>query len=206
MSEEGFLSRWSQRKRATLRGETPPEPVAETPPVATLEPTPDPAPEAAAEAPEEPPFDLASLPPLETLTAESDFLPFLARNVPALLKRAAMRRMWSLDIGIRDYVGPADYAWDYNAVGGVPGSSLDLIGDIGKHLAQAIGAMPPPAPACAAPEQDTPATELPPVIAEAPPAATLRLSEAPVEPAPMPPATAPESGPRPRRHGAAIPG
>lgn len=204
MSEEGFLSRWSQRKRATLRGEAPPEPVAEAPLVATPEPEPEPP----AAVPEEPPFDPASLPPLETLTAESDFLPFLARNVPALLKRAALRRMWSLDIGIRDYVGPADYAWDYNAVGGVPGSSLDLIGDIGKHLAQAIGATPPPEPAGTAPAGETEATELPPpkTLAEAPPAPPLRLSEAAVDPLPEPPATVPEAGPRPRRHGAAVPG
>ena len=202
MSEEGFLSRWSQRKRATLRGEAPPEPVAEAPPVAT----PDPAPEPTAETPEDPPFDPASLPPLETLTAESDLLPFLARNVPALLKRAALRRMWSLDIGIRDYVGPADYAWDYNAVGGVPGSSLDLIGDIGKHLAQAIGATPPHDPANAGPAGKTEATDLPPpeTLAEAPPAPPLRLSEAAVEPLPEQP-SAPEVGPRPRRHGAAVP-
>lgn len=204
MSEEGFLSRWSQRKRATLRGEAPPEPVAEAPPVAAA-----PAPEPVAEAPEEPAFDPASLPSLETLTAESDFLPFLARNVPALLKRAALRRMWSLDIGIRDYVGPADYAWDYNAVGGVPGSSLDLIGDIGKHLAQAIGATPDPEPDGAAPTQDAQAADLaaPEAIAEAPPATALRLSETSPEPAPEPPpAPAPDAGPRPRRHGAAMPG
>lgn len=201
MSEEGFLSRWSQRKRATLRGETPPEPAAE----ASLVVTSDPAPEPAAEASEAPPFDPASLPPLETLTAESDFLPFLARNVPALLKRAAMRRMWSLDIGIRDYVGPADYAWDYNAVGGVPGSSLDLIGDIGKHLAQAIGATPDPAGAAPSQEIDAPDPAPPETLAEAPSPAPLRLSEAVAEPASEPPTAAPEPGPRPRRHGAAMP-
>jgi len=137
MSEDGFLSRWSQRKRATLRGEAPPEPLAE-PPVAAPEPIAEAVPAPAEEAP----FDPASLPPVESLTAESDFLPFLARNVPPLLKRAALRRMWSLDIGIRDYIGPADYAWDYNAVDGVPGSSLDLVGDVRKLLAQAIGAPP----------------------------------------------------------------
>ncbi|MES2711731.1 MAG: DUF3306 domain-containing protein [Pseudomonadota bacterium] len=193
MSEEGFLSRWSQRKRAALRGEAPPEPGVEMPIVET------PAPEAAASPPEEPPFDPASLPPVESLTAESDFLPFLARNVPALLKRAALRRMWSLDIAIRDYVGPADYAWDYNAVDGVPGSSLDLIGDIQKYLAQAIGAAP-------APEPDTPEAPPPEAIAEAPLPEPLRLSEAAPAPIPAAPAEASEPGPRPRRHGAAAPG
>jgi hypothetical protein len=196
MSEEGFLSRWSQRKRATLRGDTPPEPEVVAPEAPLVLPdtvveTP------AALAEEEPPFDPASLPPLESLTAESDFLPFLARNVPALLKRDAMRRMWSLDIGIRDYIGPADYAWDYNAVDGVPGSSLDLIGDIQKHLAQAIGAMPVPEEGDVSPQE-------PP--AEAPEPEPVRLSAAVTEPSPEAPSTAPEAEPRPRRHGAAAPG
>ncbi|MDB5381481.1 MAG: hypothetical protein JWO26_1113 [Rhodospirillales bacterium] len=212
MSEEGFLSRWSQRKRATLRGDAPPEPTVAEPdakagafeasvgaaPAGPLVV----APEAALQTPaalaeEETPFDPASLPPLESLTAESDFLPFLARNVPALLKRDAMRRMWSLDIGIRDYVGPSDYAWDYNAVGGVPGSSLDLIGDIQKHLAQAIGAMPPPDEGDAAPKES---------LAEVPEPAPVRRSAALPESPPEAPATAPEAEPRPRRHGAAAPG
>jgi hypothetical protein len=34
--------------------------------------------------------------------------------VPEALKLAALRRMWSLDPTIRDYVGPAEYAWNFN--------------------------------------------------------------------------------------------
>ncbi|MBR0654226.1 DUF3306 domain-containing protein [Plastoroseomonas arctica] len=195
MSEEGFLSRWSQRKRATLRGEAPPEPEAEAPLVVA----PDPVPPAV---PEEAPFDPASLPPIETLTAESDFLPFLARNVPALLKRAALRRMWSLDIGIRDYVGPADYAWDYNAVDGVPGSSMEMFGDVRRLLAQAIG--DPPDPEEPAPEPEIAQMAEDPA-AEAPPPEPVRLSFATPEPVAPAEASAPEASPRPHRHGAATP-
>ncbi len=78
MSEEGFLSRWSRRKRAAEAGR--PVEEAEAPaaaPAAVASPTPV-APQAAAPVaapvapPEEPEFDPASLPPIESLTIESD--------------------------------------------------------------------------------------------------------------------------------------
>ncbi|PWC29989.1 DUF3306 domain-containing protein [Teichococcus aestuarii] len=148
MSGEGFLSRWSRRKRG-VEPEAAPEPPAPgraapmpaapsaVPPAAFPAVGPDPA--AAADA-----FDPASLPPLESLGPESDFTAFLKPNVPALLRQAALRRMWSLDPGIRDFVGPADYAWDFNAADGVPGFSPELGGNLRKLLAQAIGAPPEP--------------------------------------------------------------
>jgi len=96
-----------------------------------------------AEAPasaELPPLDLSQLPSIESLTAESDITVFLQRGVPAALRHAALRKAWSLDPAIRDFIGPADYAWDYNAPDGVPGFALDLGGaDIRRLLAQAIG-------------------------------------------------------------------
>ena len=87
----GFLSRWSRRKRAAV---TPaPDPAAEAPAAA--------APPAVAPEPAEP-FDPASLPPIESLTAESDITAFLRPQVPASLRTAALRRAWTLDPAIRD--------------------------------------------------------------------------------------------------------
>jgi hypothetical protein len=134
MSEEGFLSRWSRRKRAIEAG----RPVGEPEVVAT----PDLAPPATPPAPEEPPFDITTLPAIDSLTAASDFTAFLRKEVPGALQRAALRRAWSLDPAIRDFVGPADYAWDYNAPDGVPGASLDLVGDLRERLAQVFGPEP----------------------------------------------------------------
>jgi hypothetical protein len=112
---EGFLARWSRRKR----GLEPPEP---TPlPAEPAQPAPLPEDVAA-----EPLPDLSLLPKIEDLTADSDLRPFLAKGVPAILQQAALRRMWSVDPVIRDFIGPADYAWDFNAPDGVPGFSLDL--------------------------------------------------------------------------------
>jgi hypothetical protein len=134
MSEEGFLSRWSRRKRAIEAG----RPVAEPEAAAT----PEVVPPAAPAEPEAPPFDITTLPAIDSLTAASDFTAFLRKEVPVALQRAALRRAWSLDPAIRDFVGPADYAWDYNAPDGVPGASLDLVGDLRERLAQVFGPEP----------------------------------------------------------------
>ena len=65
--------------------------------------------------------DIAALPRIEELTAETDLTQFLRRGVPALLRQQALRRMWSLDPAIRDFVGEArDYSYDWNVPGGVP--------------------------------------------------------------------------------------
>ncbi|RKK02138.1 DUF3306 domain-containing protein, partial [Teichococcus wenyumeiae] len=167
---DGFLSRWSRRKRG----------LEQEPPEAAPAPAPA-APEAAP--PAEPEFDPATLPPLESLDSGGDLTAFLHPKVPALLRQAALRRAWTADPGIRDFVGPADYAWDYNAPDGVPGFSFDLGDvDVKKLLAQftgqpqepeeaAAGEAPEEAPA-ALPEEE-PAPQ--PLLAEAPP-----LPESPV--------------------------
>jgi hypothetical protein len=194
MSEEGegFLSRWSRRKRAVVEGRAPeeaapPAPVEAKPETLPAEPEDD--------------FDLASLPPVDSLTIESDFTAFLHRKVPLELRSAALRRAWSLDPAIRDFIGPADYAWDFNAPDGVPGFALELGGDAMKLLSHALG-LDAPAPK---PEEDK-APEAP-AMAEAPaPEATpeapgLAIAEAAPE-AEAAPATPVE---RPRRHGSALP-
>lgn len=144
---EGFLSRWSRRKRG---GAMPAEDVV---PVEALPAEDEPLPFPAAAAPppvaEEPrslappvpePAPPPELPSIDSLVAESDISAFLRPGVPSGLRHAAMRRMWSLDTAIRDFVGPADYAWDYNAVDGVPGGTTSLVtNNLRSMLAQAIG-------------------------------------------------------------------
>lgn len=212
MSEGGFLSRWSRRKQALARGEAPAEPAppeAAAPPAAVPDDAvPDDAPIAEPAVAGEEPFDIASLPPIESLTAESDITGFLARGVPQLLKRQALRRIWSLDTGIRDFVGPADYAWDFNAPDGVPGFSLDLPGDVKKLLAQAIGIPPESETGPEAPEgTETPAEpELPPPeVAEAEPAPSPLTTTAAPPDAPEAAPAEPQPVSRARRHGSAMP-
>jgi hypothetical protein len=128
---EGFLTRWSRRKRDIAAAEASPPPAA----------APEAGPEkggAAAEAEEE--FDLSLLPDIETLTAESDITLFLKKGVPEALKNAALRRMWSADAAIRDYIGPVDYQWDFNDPHGVPGfGPLGSDVDVEALLRQVMG-------------------------------------------------------------------
>src|ERR1700730_6674105 len=67
------------------------------------------------------PFNAANLPPIESIGAGSDIRPFLAPGVPADLTRAALRRAWSTDPTIRDFVGLSEASADFNAQDGVPG-------------------------------------------------------------------------------------
>jgi len=75
--EGGFLRRWSQRKHAIARGESPVEPAPAvappTPPAAEPPPLPDPT----------------------TLTLADDFSVFLGEKVPHALKRQAMQHLFS---------------------------------------------------------------------------------------------------------------
>ena len=152
MSEqENFLDRWSRRKRDAAG-----EPAADLPAPAeqgggrncqdTAEDTassPSSGTETKARAAEVP-FDPASLPPIESITAESDIRAFLKPGVPPELARAALRRAWSADPAIRDFIGLIENPWDFNDPYGVPGFGPMPVGEnIASLLAQAIGTPPP---------------------------------------------------------------
>src|ERR1700687_600637 len=115
MSDEQFLARWSRRKQEAKAGHA------------------EPAPEKAAEAQEAslsdraagetvtPAGDLSSLPPIESIDAATDITAFLRKGIPQELSRAALRRAWSADPAIRDFVGLAENAWDFQAPTAMPG-------------------------------------------------------------------------------------
>lgn len=133
-SESGFLGRWAKRK-AQVRAQENAEPVKGAAPQGELSPK-----QAAQKAAEEEaePFDLASLPSLDDITASTDVTAFLRREVPDFLRNAALKRAWAADPGIRDYVNPAmEYAFDWNVIGGVPGSGeLEAGYDAASQVAQ----------------------------------------------------------------------
>jgi len=123
--QENFLARWSRRKRETERAAS--DEAQSAPSQGTPAPAPSAAPEedaragASNEAAQESDVDLASLPPIESITAATDIRAFLAPGVPAALTRAALRRAWAADPAIRDFVGLAENAWDFNAPDAIPG-------------------------------------------------------------------------------------
>jgi hypothetical protein len=136
-----FLSRWSRRKLDPRRvGDV--APPSDAPPQDETTAAPEPAVEGDGELT---PDEIAALPKVEDLTADSDITVFLRKGVPALLRNAALRRMWSLDPAIRDYVSEArEYAYDWNVPGGVPGNGPLLPGDdVEAMLGRIFGDGPP---------------------------------------------------------------
>jgi hypothetical protein len=141
---ENFLTRWSRRKREATEevrkddvtsdaGETTRRDVE-----AAEEMEPDASRQSDAKS--EPPFDPASLPPIESITADTDIRAFFAPGVPADLTRAALRRAWAADPKIRDFVGLAENAWDFNNPDSIPGfGSLELTTEIRREVARIAG-------------------------------------------------------------------
>jgi hypothetical protein len=111
--DEGFLSRWSRRKRAAAGGTPTGEPSSPPPEAAAatgeLAAEPHGAKDLAARPPE-------PLPPVDSLTIDSDFSPFMAREVDPGVKREALKALFrderfnvmdGLDVYIDDYTKPA---------------------------------------------------------------------------------------------------
>jgi hypothetical protein len=149
MSEpENFIARWSRRKRkaaedaeATKSSAAPDAAAQSVHPVQDQREGSD-APRARSGASEPPEFapDPANLPPIETITAETDIRAFLAPGVPPELTRAALRRAWAADPKIRDFVGLADYDWDFNASGAMTGfGSLEMTDELRRQIARMVG-------------------------------------------------------------------
>ncbi|PWC84486.1 hypothetical protein TSH100_18240 [Azospirillum sp. TSH100] len=167
MSGEAFLSRWSRLKRTAVK----PEPVpADLPPAG----------EEAAELPvpvaEDSPADaippeaedpLKDLPPVEELTGESDFTPFLRAEVPEDLHRQALRKLWTSDPIYANDDGLKDYADDYASLftGGVPVKTLYRVGkgflDTLDEVAEGGLEAPPTADAEVSEVSDTPSPQPP---------------------------------------------
>jgi hypothetical protein len=128
--ESGFLRRWSQRKHAIARGETPVEPAPVVAP---------PAPPAV----EEPP-----LPDPTTLTLADDFSVFLRDKVPPALKRKAMQHLFSHpefnEVDMLDV-----YMEDFNLVPDLGKEEFALV----KHAKAVLD--PTPREAVAEPETDS---------------------------------------------------
>ena len=131
MSDEDFLKRWSRRKRDVAKEE------------ASRAPEPDVTAEAAdAPAPDktETQFDPATLPPVESITSLSDVTAFLREGVPAELTRAALRRVWTADPAIRDFVGLAENAWDFTDPNAMPGfGPLEDTDEVRRMIARVVG-------------------------------------------------------------------
>lgn len=115
MSDEQFLTRWSRRKQEAKAGRA--EPAAEDAAGARV-----PAPSDRPAVELVPPVaNLSNLPPIESIDAATDITAFLRKGIPQELSRAALRRAWTADPAIRDFIGLAENAWDFNDPNAMPG-------------------------------------------------------------------------------------
>ena len=179
-ADDGFLARWSRRKRSAAAPERAP---------------PKPAPTEVAAPVAEPP----SLPPVESLDAASDIAPFLAPGVPAELTRQALRHAWHIDPAIREFVGLSENAWDFNAPGGIPGFGPLTAEDVGRLVDAVTGkseAVDPP------PDAPPPAAE---ATAEPPDNAPQVAQTSVIEPPDQPDRQRATDPVPDRRHGSALP-
>jgi hypothetical protein len=147
---DDFLARWSRRKRAVADAE---RAAAQEPPAADLgsDETMDAAPGAPADQPSavaapEAEFDIAHLPPIESIGADTDISAFLKPGVPSALRHAALRRAWTTDPVIRSFKGLAENDWDFTSPDTPGFGPLDPGFDVKAMLAQLFGEAPPPEP------------------------------------------------------------
>jgi hypothetical protein len=135
--DENFVARWSRLKRDTAKEKTADE---------TAQPGPQQddagseGPPAVGGQPVEPVFDPASLPSIESITADSDIRAFLQAGVPKELTKAALRRVWTTDPAIRDFIGIAENQWDFTDPNAMPGfGPMEATDDVGELVARAMG-------------------------------------------------------------------
>jgi hypothetical protein len=149
MSDDNFIARWSrlkretesERRRADKPSQGPPEARTEASPAAPAQPSAAPGETRPATAP---PFDPATLPPIDSIVAGTDIRAFLQKGVPAELTKAALRRVWTTDPAIRNFIEIAENQWDFTNPASIPGfGALEASGDELRQLAsQAMGKLP----------------------------------------------------------------
>jgi hypothetical protein len=139
---DNFLSRWSRRKHEAGEHKEKKE-NHEAASEARAKPAPEREPGTVAPAPDAPPlpkFDPETLPPIESISAETDITAFMRTGVPESLKHAALRRAWSADPAIRDFVGLNENFWDAAGPDGISGfGALDPGLDVKRMVSDLFG-------------------------------------------------------------------
>lgn len=107
-SDDGFVSRWSRRKRQAKVAD--PQDRDEAP---LQEPAAKGEPESAPESAVVDESAAAELPDPDTLTADSDFTVYMKDGVPEALRRRALRRLWRSNPLLANVDGLNDYDLDY---------------------------------------------------------------------------------------------
>lgn len=141
----GWLARWARRKAAARQTITPvvaasavaapgtlpadrtapPSPAASAPTAPAAGPAPSPSAEVRVE----------DLPPVDSLTYESDFSPYLRPGVPEALREKALRKLWRSNPVLANLDGLNDYDEDYSTVGIIE-ETVETLFRIGRGMAE----------------------------------------------------------------------
>lgn len=124
-SDDGFVTRWSRRKRDARTGERADPAV----PPRSGGGMPELAPPAAGGEPAE--AEASDLPDPDTLDADADFTVFLKDNVPEAIRRRALRRLWRLNPVFANLDGLNDYDDDFTDAATVV-AGLKTLYQVGK--------------------------------------------------------------------------
>jgi hypothetical protein len=119
-SEPFSLKRWSQRKRAAARAVSA-DPIVPPAPDANI-----PAAAVAAGPPPAPVAEVAPLPPVDTLTFDSDYSAFMQPKIAEDIKRAALRKLFS-DPSFNVMDGLDIYVGDYTQADPMPVGMLEKV-------------------------------------------------------------------------------
>jgi hypothetical protein len=135
---EGFAGRWS-RLKAEARA-VPPVPEAEAEQVLAAVPV---ATETALPEKSEKPAETAAppkteLPPLESLTKDSDFSLFMNKDVAEDTRKLALRKLWTMDPHFATIDISECHSIDFNAVPTFPNGLLNTIYRVGSGMVEAV--------------------------------------------------------------------
>jgi hypothetical protein len=170
------LKRWSQRKLAAARaaeaGPALPPAAPEAPMSSPVAAIPGAAPAAAAETP---------LPPVESLTFDSDFAAFMQPKIDETTKRAALKKLFS-DPSFNVMDGLDIYVGDYTQPDPMPAGMLEKLSAVYRMLDPAE---PPP-------DEEVAKSELPPVADTPPVAGPAAPAQVGTQPPPVADHVAPE--------------
>ena len=129
---EGFAGRWSRLKSEARATQAVVPPFAEIPPTEPAHASDvQPATPPAAEKPVE-------LPPLETLTRDSDYSLFMRGDVASDLRTQALRKLWTLDPHFAAIDISECHSIDFNAVQCFPEGLKNTIYRVGSGMVEAV--------------------------------------------------------------------
>ena len=136
---ENFLKRWSKRKLAERERSHDEHAAKQHPPIEHDASAAEPLQADGIAKASNKTFDLADLPPIDSIAANTDVTAFLRPGVPPDLTRAALRRAWTSDPAIRDFVGLVESGWDFNNPTAMAGFGAITADEVAQLASKIIG-------------------------------------------------------------------